>query len=181
MERTLIVAGFGGQGVLSLGMVIARAGMSEGYEVSWLPSYGPEQRGGTANCHVILSDEPVACPLVGHPQTLIAFNLPSLEKFAQRVVPGGEILVESGLEAAVTREDVRLYALPALEEANRFGDTRVANMVMLGAWLELHPILGDEAIEDALRRVISKRHHDLLPLDLEAIRAGRRLMAMARA
>lgn len=181
MEQTLVVAGFGGQGVLSLGMIIARAGMSEGYEVSWLPSYGPEQRGGTANCHVILSDEPVACPLVGHPQTLIAFNLPSLLKFAGRVQPGGEILAEAGLEPAVERQDVRLLAVPALEEAHRLGEPRVANMVMLGAWLELHPILSQATVEDALPRVISKRHHDLLPLDLAAIRAGRRLAAMARA
>lgn len=181
MEQTLIVAGFGGQGVLSLGMIIARAGMSEGYEVSWLPSYGPEQRGGTANCHVILSDEPVACPLISRPRTLIAFNLPSLAKFAERVQPGGEILLESGLEEAVGRSDVRLYPIPALQEANRLGETRAANMVMLGAWLELHPVLGQAAVEDALGRVISKRHHDLLPLDLEAIRAGRRLLAAVRA
>ena len=130
----IVLAGFGGQGVLSLGQILAYAAMAEGKEVTWLPSYGPEMRGGTANCSVIIADKPIASPIVSNPTLLVAMNGPSLDKFADKVTPGGVILVNSSLIAQkVERKDVRVYYVPANEMALDLGTAKAANIIMLGA------------------------------------------------
>lgn len=179
MYVEVVSAGFGGQGVLSLGMVIARAGMADGLEVSWLPSYGPEQRGGTAHCSMILSDEPIACTVVANPDIAIVMNRPSYNKFLPLVKPGGSLFIEASvpLDGAKSREDIEILPVPAIQMANELGNGRVANMVMVGAVLARHRLAGREAVSEALRRVIPERHHHLLPLNERALDRGAWLMA----
>ncbi len=134
MERAVVFAGFGGQGVLLAGKILARAAMDEGLEVTWLPSYGPEMRGGTANCTVVLSDEPIGSPIVESPDVVLAMNGPSLDRFESRVARGGTVIVNSSLiSKRPARDDVRTVALPANDLARELGEPRVANMVALGA------------------------------------------------
>ena len=136
-NNEIIIAGFGGQGILFAGKVLAYTGLVNGYEISWLPSYGPEVRGGTANCHVIMSDGPVASPLITKPTALIAMNLPSLRKFEDAVVPGGIILVDSSLvEEDVLRKDVTVVRIPATKMADEAGARKLANMIMTGAFVK---------------------------------------------
>jgi 2-oxoglutarate ferredoxin oxidoreductase subunit gamma len=137
MERSVVIAGFGGQGVILAGKILAQAGMDHGLEVTWLPSYGPEMRGGTANCTVVLSEEPVGSPIVDEPSALIALNLPSLDKFEPIVVSGGTILVNSSLvDRGVSRRDVRAFTLPLNALAAKVGSPRSLNMAALGAYLK---------------------------------------------
>ena len=137
MANEIIVSGFGGQGVLAIGKMIAQAGLQEGKEISWLPSYGAEMRGGTANCSVVVSEEPIISPLVLEPTELIVMNKPSLLKFEQSVIPGGTIFVNSSIvEIPVSRTDVDIVNLPCLDMAIELGNAKVANMVMLGAYVE---------------------------------------------
>ncbi|BAS29139.1 2-oxoglutarate ferredoxin oxidoreductase subunit gamma [Limnochorda pilosa] len=166
------MAGFGGQGILTAGLILAQAGLQEGREVSWLPSYGPEMRGGTAHCHVVLSDEPVASPLVTHPDILLLFNKPSLERFEPALRAGGYLIANSSLVPPATRTDVRRVELPATRMALEMGAPEAANMVMLGAMVASAGAVSFESLEAALPVVISKRHADKIPLDLEAIRKG---------
>ena len=134
MKKQITVSGFGGQGVLSIGKSLVEAGMDEGLEVTWAPSYGPEMRGGTANCSVVISDKPIGSPVFTHPTELIAMNLPALEKFEPKVVEGGLIIVNSSVvEQKVERTDVKAYYVPCIDIATELGNTKVANMVMLGA------------------------------------------------
>ncbi len=136
-SNEIVIAGFGGQGILFAGKVLAYTGLVNGYEISWLPSYGPEVRGGTANCHVIMSEEPVASPLITKPTALIAMNLPSLRKFENAVVPGGIILVDSSLvEEEVERDDVTVIRVPATKMADEAGARKLANMIMTGAFVK---------------------------------------------
>ncbi len=136
MQNDVIMAGFGGQGVLLIGKMLAYAGMHEGKEVSWLPSYGPEMRGGTANCTVVISDRPVGSPVIRSPRAVLAMNLPSLDKFEPDVRPGGLLLINTSLIARKsTRDDVTIIDVPANEIANELGNPRGANMVALGAYL----------------------------------------------
>jgi 2-oxoisovalerate ferredoxin oxidoreductase beta subunit len=165
------IVGFGGQGVLLLGQVIAEAGMEEGLHVSWLPSYGPEMRGGTANCHVRLSVEPIASPLVSRPEVLIALNEPALHKFSPEVVPGGLILYNGHvLPADFHAEGVDILVMPATEMADKLGSTRAANMVMLGALLERTGSIRAETVFSTLTQMI--RNEKLLDIDRRAITAG---------
>ncbi|MBQ7037390.1 MAG: 2-oxoacid:acceptor oxidoreductase family protein [Clostridia bacterium] len=136
-NNEIIIAGFGGQGILFAGKVLAYTGLVNGYEISWLPSYGPEVRGGTANCHVIVSEEAVASPMITKPTALIAMNLPSLRKFEDAVVPGGIILVDSSLiEEDVKRTDVTVIRIPATKMADEVGARKLANMIMTGAFIK---------------------------------------------
>ena len=165
------IAGFGGQGVLFLGRVLAEAGMRQGYHVSWLPSYGPEMRGGTAHCHVTISREPIASPLVSRPSVLIAMNRPSLERFEPEVIPGGMILYDSSLISMPPRRtDVEVLPVPATRMADRLGSAKAANMVALGAYLQLTRVLPAEAVIAALERVVEDR--SLLELNMKSLRAG---------
>lgn len=173
MTREIIIAGFGGQGVMSMGKTLVEAGMAEGYNVSWVPSYGPEMRGGTANCAVVISDEPVGSPLVVQPNELIAMNGPSLKKFEPHVEEGGLILVNSSqaLEK-VHRTDVRAFYVPSMEEAGKLGNFKVANMVMLGAYIAATGALKMETLEQMLSHIFTGSKAPLVALNIQALQAG---------
>ncbi|UCH11093.1 MAG: 2-oxoacid:acceptor oxidoreductase family protein [Fidelibacterota bacterium] len=176
MKEEVIIAGFGGQGVLTMGMVLAYAGMVEGKEVSWMPSYGPEMRGGTANCIAIISDEPVSSPIITQYDTAVILNQPSLEKFESRVKPGGLLLYESNnILQPPTRTDLTCQSIPAAVEASNLDNSRVLNMVMLGAFLAHRPILDITSIRAGLKQVLPERYHHLLSINEEAIRRGQEL------
>ena len=173
MTREIIVAGFGGQGVMSIGKTLTEAGLEEGYEVSWVPSYGPEMRGGTANCSVVLSDEPIGSPVVSRPSEFIAMNGPSLVKFEPSVVPGGLILVNaSQAEEKVQRQDVKAYYVPCMEEAGKLGNFKVANMIMLGAYIKATGALKMETIANMLSRVFTGPKAHLVALNVKALEVG---------
>ena len=173
MTTELLIAGFGGQGVLFAGKCIAYKGLFEGRELSWLPSYGPEMRGGTANCSVILSDEPVGSPIVSEPDVLIVMNLPSLDKYENAVKAGGTIIVDSALiERKVARDDVNVFYIPATKLAQEIGAPTLANMIMVGKFIKECAAIKTEGLEDSLKKVISAKHADLLELNLKAINCG---------
>ena len=172
----LIIAGFGGQGVLLIGQLLAYAGMIEGKQVSWLPSYGPEMRGGTANCTVVISAEPVASPVVSRPTAVLALNQPSMDKFEPNLQPGGLLINNSSLvDRESERTDIRVLAVPATELAHEIGDVRVANVIMLGALLGSTGIVEEGSILKALRKVLPERRHNLIPLNEQALRRGMEL------
>lgn len=169
----ILFAGFGGQGILFAGKFVAYKGLLEGRQVSWLPSYGPEMRGGTANCSVIISDEPIGSPIVGKPDVLVAMNLPSLDKYENDVVPGGKIFVDSTLiSRKVERTDVDVYYIPSTQIANEEGMSTLANMIMTGKLLKEVSILGFENIDAPLSKVVSARHQNLLEVNKTALKLG---------
>ncbi|MBQ7986510.1 MAG: 2-oxoacid:acceptor oxidoreductase family protein [Clostridia bacterium] len=169
----ILIAGFGGQGVLFAGKCLAYNGLTEGKQVSWLPSYGPEMRGGTASCSVILSDSPVGSPIVSNPNVLIALNLPSLDKYEPMAVPGAKIFVESSLiERKVERDDVEAFYIPATKMATDLGTPTLANMVILGKMIKETGVVGFDAIENGLKKVIPAKKADMLELNLKALKAG---------
>jgi len=173
MTHEILIAGFGGQGILSMGMTLAYAGMLENKEVSWMPSYGPEMRGGTANCIAIVSDKKISSPILATFDAVIAMNQPSLDKFESAVKPGGCLLYDSTtVLMAPTRTDITVVPVPASDLAVSLGSSRVANMVMLGALLAALGPLRIESVEQALKKVLPERYHSLLPLNGEALRAG---------
>ncbi|WFD10088.1 2-oxoacid:acceptor oxidoreductase family protein [Tepidibacter hydrothermalis] len=170
----IICAGFGGQGVMSMGMLMTYAGMLENKEVSWLPSYGPEMRGGTANCAVTVSSTPVGSPIItDDATTAIVMNLPSLVKFEQDVVPGGKILVNSSLiDQKVERTDVDVYYVPANELALELGNAKVANMVMLGAYLKINKVVEVDSVLEAFKKVFGPSKEKFVPLNKSALEKG---------
>ncbi|RDY22816.1 2-oxoacid:ferredoxin oxidoreductase subunit gamma [Romboutsia maritimum] len=170
----VICAGFGGQGVMSMGQLLTYAGMLEGKEVSWLPSYGPEMRGGTANCAVTVSDQPVGSPLITDDATCaIIMNLPSLDKFEKDVVPGGKILINSSLiDQKVKRTDVDVHYIPANDLATELGNPKVANMIMLGAYLKASETVDIESVLDAFKKVFGPRKEKFVPLNRSALQKG---------
>lgn len=173
MQTEIIIAGFGGQGVLFAGQVLAYAAMDTGKEVTWIPSYGPEMRGGTANCTVIVADEEIGSPLVRNPRGVIALNLPSLDKYEPLLTPGGTLIINASLvNRQATRSDVRALLVPANEMAESLGNRRMTNIVLVGALLELLPILTIEAVEKSLEEHLPARHKQLLPLNIRALKAG---------
>ncbi len=172
----LIVAGFGGQGVLSLGMTLAYAGMVENKEISWMPSYGPEMRGGTANCIVILSENKISSPILSQFDSAIVLNQPSMDKFAPRIKPGGLLLYESGnIFKPATRDDIDIIGIPATTEALKMKNAKTMNMIMLGAYLQLKPVVKNESILEALAKVLPEKYHHLLPINQEALELGEAL------
>ena len=173
MTTQILIAGFGGQGILFAGKFLANKGMLEGRYLSWLPSYGPEMRGGTANCSVVLSDDPVGSPIVNHPDVLIVMNLPSLDKYEDAVVPGGTIFVDSTLiERKVNRQDVKSIYIPATKIAQQNGIPTLANMILLGKVMKETEFVSYQGIEEAVRSVVSAKHADLYVLNLKAFRMG---------
>ena len=157
MERSVVIAGFGGQGVILAGKILAQAGMTHGLEVTWLPSYGPEMRGGTANCTVVLSDEPVGSPIVDEPSAVIALNVPSLDKFEPTVAAAGVLIVNQSLIGrAAKRSDIHVYAVPINEIATRVGNPRTVNMVALGAYLKATRVVP----LDVVKRVMAEAMRD---------------------
>lgn len=173
MQTEIVIAGFGGQGVLFTGQLLAYASMDEGKEVTWIPSYGPEMRGGTANCTVVVSDEEIGSPMVSQPQAVIAMNLPSLDKYESRVKQGGVLVVnQSMVDREVTRKDIKVVMVNANDIAEELGDRRMTNMVLLGALIANLPVLPVKAIERALEGHLPQRHHKLLPKNYEALKKG---------
>ena len=173
MVLTNIFAGFGGQGVLLIGQLIAYAGMYEGRNVSWLPSYGPEMRGGTANCSVVVSDDPIASPVLSMADCVIAMNTPSLEKFEANVNPGGKLFINSSIiEKKATRTDIDVYYVPCNEIADQLGNPKVLNMAMLGAILEATNVVKVDSVLDALLYKLGEKKAKLIPLNRQAIEMG---------
>jgi 2-oxoglutarate ferredoxin oxidoreductase subunit gamma len=173
MLEEIMIAGFGGQGVLSMGMTLAYAGMLEGKEISWMPSYGPEMRGGTAHCTTIISDNKISSPIVSAVDTAIILNQPSMDKFASLVKPGGLLLYECGvISQPSTRNDISIIGIPAVAEAARMKNPRTMNMVMLGAYLHLDPVVSIESVMEALKKVLPEKYHHLLPLNEQALMRG---------
>lgn len=173
MNEELIVAGFGGQGVLSMGMTLAYAGMVEDKQVAWIPSYGPEMRGGTANCTVIVSDTNVSSPIISSYDTAIVLNQPSLEKFEPKVKPGGILIYESNsILNPPTRKDITIHAIPGAVEADKIGNKRTMNMIILGAYLSQKPLVSTKSIMEGLSKVLPERNHHLLPINEKALKHG---------
>ena len=177
-DYNIVIAGFGGQGLLFSGKVLAYAGLVEGRELSWLPSYGPEMRGGTANCNVILSDIPVGSPIVEHPNVLMVMNEPSLDKYEAAVVPGGKLFIDSTLiTRKINRTDVTAYYVPATKMAADMGIPTLANMILLGTLIRETGCVKDESIPDALHKVIPARKADLYDYNIKAINTGKEYVA----
>ena len=174
MTYETIMAGFGGQGLLFSGKVLAHAALIEGKELSWLPSYGPEMRGGTCNCSVIVSDDPVGSPIIAHPNVLMVMNEPSLDKFEDAVAPGGTVFVDSSLIARkLRRTDVEAVYIPATQMAKDMEALSLANMIILGAIVEKLGCVKGDTIAQALKETISARKANLLDLNMKAVEAGR--------
>jgi len=172
----IIIAGFGGQGVLSVGQIIAYAAMKENKEVSWMPSYGPEMRGGTANCIVIVSGTRISSPIVTKFESAIILNQPSLEKFEPAVIPGGMLIYEkSAIVKPPTRTDIEILGISGMAEAQKLKAKQVANMVLLGAFLEKRPVVTPENVVHALRSVLPPHRHQLIPTNEEALARGKAL------
>ena len=173
MQQEVIIAGFGGQGVLFAGQLLAYTGMDEGKAVTWIPSYGPEMRGGTANCTVVVSDEEIGSPLVKNPTAVIAMNLPSLDKYEDLVEEGGVLVVNTSMvNREVKRKDITVVSIPGNEIAQEMGSERSLNMVMLGALLGNLDLLSLDAVEKALEAHLPKRHQKFLPANKEALHKG---------
>jgi 2-oxoglutarate ferredoxin oxidoreductase subunit gamma len=173
MQTEIMIAGFGGQGVLFAGQLLAYTAMDEGKQVTWIPSYGPEMRGGTANCTVVISDEEIGSPLVRNPKAAVVMNLPSLDKYEPMVAPGGVLIANASLtNREAQRDDLNCVFIPANEIAEEIGNKRLVNVIMLGALLAKLDVLTFEEIEVALRNHLPERHKRLLPLNLEALRRG---------
>jgi 2-oxoglutarate ferredoxin oxidoreductase subunit gamma len=176
LREEIVAAGFGGQGIMLLGKLIASAGMLEGREVTYIPSYGAEVRGGTAHCMVIVSDREIASPLVSAPDSALVMNHPSLTKFEPRLRPGGLLVVNVSLMLGPpARTDVEIVPIAATETADELGAIQVANMVMLGAYLARRPIVKPETIVEVLRRVLPKRRHHLIGINEQALVRGAHL------
>lgn len=178
MLQEMIFAGFGGQGVLSMGTLLAYAAMKEGKEVSWMPSYGPEMRGGTANCTVNISDQPISSPIVSEFDVAVILNQPSLRKFEARIKKGGILIWEStNIKNPPTRNDIDIYPIPAVEKAtNELKDLRVMNMLLLGSLVKINKIVKKDSLMIALKETLPKRHHHLIPLNEKAIEIGMSLV-----
>ena len=173
MNHEIVIAGFGGQGILFAGKVLVYAGMLDGHQVSWLPSYGPEMRGGTANCSVIISDNPIGSPIVNDPGVLVAMNLPSLDKFENAIVKDGYAFIDSTLiSRKVERADVKAFYIPATQLAQDNGMKGLANMIMLGKVIRELGVMDMDSIKNGLMKVIPERKRDMLEVNLKAVEMG---------
>ncbi|MFA6978207.1 MAG: 2-oxoacid:acceptor oxidoreductase family protein [Ignavibacteriaceae bacterium] len=173
----IIIAGFGGQGVLSMGKILAYSAMIEKKETSWMPSYGPEMRGGTANCITIISENKISSPIVSKFDSAIILNQPSMNKFEHHVKEHGFLFYEaSTILNPPTREDVMVYKIAAIEEANKMGQKQISNMIMLGAFLEIKPLVKKESVLLALKKVLPERHHHLIAVNEQALLRGKELV-----
>lgn len=178
LDERIVCAGFGGQGVMLIGQLITYAGMYEDKEVSWLPSYGPEMRGGTANCSVMVSDKPISSPVIANNATAaLVMNLPSMDKFEGELLPNGKLLVNSSLiDKKATRTDIKAYYIPCNEIAAELGNNRVANMVMLGAYIELTKVVEPKDVIKALEYIFGPTKSKLIPINEKAIEAGAKVV-----
>lgn len=173
MKEEIIIAGFGGQGVLSMGKILAYAGLMDNLEVTWMPSYGPEQRGGTANVTVIVSDQPISSPVLDTYDTAVLLNQQSLDKFESKVKPGGTIIYDpSGIHHPPTRTDVTTVPVDAMTAAIEMSNSKTYNMILLGALLKRRNIVSVDAVIRGLKKTLPSRHHHLIPLNEQAIERG---------
>ncbi|MCL2728159.1 MAG: 2-oxoacid:acceptor oxidoreductase family protein [Bacteroidales bacterium] len=173
MKEEIIIAGFGGQGVLSMGKILAYSGIMQDQEVTWMPSYGPEMRGGTANVTVVISDKRISSPIVNAYDTAIILNQQSLNKFEPMVKPGGLLIYDpNGITRHPVRKDITIYSIEAVEEAAKLGNAKAYNMIVLGAFLKLKQIVKMENVIKGLKKSIPERHHHLIPMNEQAIEVG---------
>ena len=173
MTEEIIIAGFGGQGVLSMGKILAYSALMEGKEVSWMPDYGPEQRGGTANVTVIISDERISSPIISTYDTAIILNQPSLEKFESKIKPGGTLIYDGyGITIPPKRTDINIYEISAMDAAAESGNPKSFNMIVLGGLLKIRPIVTLENVIKGLHKTLPERHHHLIPANEAALRMG---------
>lgn len=178
IKREITLAGFGGQGVLTMGLFLAHAGMSEGKKVLYVPSYGAEMRGGTANCTVTISDREISSPVVAHPETVVVMNHPSLDKFEPLVKTGGSLLVNGSLvHRDPQRQDINVWVIPAQELADEIGASKTPNLIMLGALLQTVPLIDNERVEEYLIKTFSGKYMNLLSMNLAAIKVGMKYIA----
>ncbi|OIJ15886.1 2-oxoacid:ferredoxin oxidoreductase subunit gamma [Anaerobacillus arseniciselenatis] len=177
MMHEIVIAGFGGQGVMSMGQLLAYAGMTENKHVSWLPSYGPEQRGGTANVSVVISDEPIGSPVIQNPSVAIVLNNPSFEKFEPTVKKGGVLIVNKSIvDLKSKRNDITVIEVPTAEIASEIGSPRVAGSVILGAFIQHSKAISKKSIIESLKNVLSERKQHLIPANEEALERGASLV-----
>ncbi|MBE0649753.1 MAG: 2-oxoacid:acceptor oxidoreductase family protein [Bacteroidales bacterium] len=177
MTEEIIIAGFGGQGVLSMGKILAYSGIMQNQEVSWMPSYGPEMRGGTANVTVIVSDERISSPILRAYDTAIILNQQSMDKFESTVKPGGTLLYDpNGISKHPTRKDINIYKVEGAKKAAEMGNTKIFNMIVLGAYLKVKPIVKMENVVKGIKKSLPERHHRLLPLNEEAVNQGTQIV-----
>lgn len=179
MKEEIIIAGFGGQGVLSMGKILAYSGIMQGQEVTWMPSYGPEMRGGTANVTVILSDKKISSPILSKFDVAIILNQQSLDKFEAGVKPGGLLIYDpNGITRLPQRKDITICSIAAVDIAAEIGNSKGYNMVVLGAYLKLRPVVTMENVIKGLKKSIPERHHSLIPMNEKAIAAGKEKIVM---
>lgn len=177
MKKEIIISGFGGQGVLSMGKILAYSGLMDNKEVTWMPAYGPEQRGGTANVTVIVSDEKISSPILSKFDIAIVLNQPSLEKFEPKLKPGGILIYDGyGIINPPTRKDITIYRIDAMDKAAEMKNGKVFNMIVLGGLLKVAPVVSTGGVEKALRKTLPERHHDLIPLNMQAIEEGGKII-----
>ena len=173
MKQEIIIAGFGGQGVLSMGKILAYSGLMEGKETTWMPSYGPEQRGGTANVTVILSDDRISSPILNEYDIAIILNQPSMDKFEAKIKPGGILIYDSyGINKPIERNDIQVYRVDAMEATQEMNNSKAFNMIVLGGLLKVCPMVKLENVMQGLKKSLPERHHKLLPMNEAAILKG---------
>ena len=178
MKKEIIISGFGGQGVLSMGKILAYSGLMDNKEVTWMPAYGPEQRGGTANVTVIVSDEKISSPILSKFDIAIVLNQPSLEKFEPKLKPGGILIYDSfGIINSPTRSDITVYRIDAMDKAAEMKNGKVFNMIVLGGLFKVAPVVSTAGVEKALFKTLPERHHGLIPLNMQAIEEGGKIIA----
>ncbi len=177
MKKEIIISGFGGQGVLSMGKILAYSGLMEDKEVTWMPAYGPEQRGGTCNVTVIVSDDRVSSPILSKYDVAIVLNQPSLDKFEPRIKPGGILIYDGfGVINPPKRKDIEVYRVNAMDKAAEMKNSKVFNMIVLGGLLQVCPVVTLNGLEKALYKTLPERHHGLIPLNMEAVVEGQKII-----
>ena len=177
MKKEIIISGFGGQGVLSMGKILAYSGLMEDKEVTWMPAYGPEQRGGTANVTVIVSDKRISSPILSRYDVAIVLNQPSLEKFEAKVKSGGILIYDGyGIINPPTRKDINVYRIDAMDKAADMKNAKVFNMIVLGGLLKVCPVVSTEGLHSALFKSLPERHHGLIPLNMQAVEEGMKII-----
>ena len=177
MKKEIIISGFGGQGVLSMGKILAYSGLMEDKEITWMPAYGPEQRGGTANVTVIISDERISSPILSKYDVAIVLNQPSLDKFEPKVKSGGILIYDGyGVMNPPTRKDITVYRVNAMDKAAEMKNAKVFNMIVLGGLLKVCPVVSTDGLKKALYKRLPERHHNLIPLNMQAVEEGMKII-----
>ena len=177
MKKEIIISGFGGQGVLSMGKILAYSGLMEDKEITWMPAYGPEQRGGTANVTVIISDDRISSPILSKYDVAIVLNQPSLDKFEPKVKPGGILIYDGyGIMNPPARKDIIVYRINAMDKAAEMKNAKVFNMIVLGGLLKVCPVVSTDGLKKALYKSLPERHHNLIPLNMQAVEEGMKII-----